>query len=266
MADKEQSLKEWLAEERARLDKGFSFEPKPGPAASKPGAGEEILAGLGLGAGVVGGAVAPHPDTVTFEGCKAAVIANALRSEIPDDDTRVQVDRSGDSVVVTILQSQKSRPHQFSPALSASLIEAADTLTVTVSDLSQGAVRTALSSVGSTVLYQGKRLLFRRRGIGGLLETAGDIMEGVEDLVEDIQDLGLPKRVWEVIDRVGGAAEEAYLEKRRKEREARRKREAAERAWTHCGWCGRAYGSDEDSVTECPSCGAPRGVKPAWVK
>ena len=266
MADKEQSLEEWLAEERARLDKGFSFESQPSSAASKPGAGEEILAGLGLGAGVVGGAVAPHPDSVTFEGCKADVIVTALRKEIADDDTRVQVDQTGDAVVVTILQSQESRPHEFSPALTATIIETADTLTVTVSDLSQGAMRGALSSVGSTVLDQGKRLLFGRRGVAGVLDTAGRVMGGVEDLVEDIQDLGLPKRVWEVVDRVGGAAEQAYLDERRRKLESQRKREAAERAWTHCESCGRAYRDDEDSRVDCPSCGAPRGPKPAWLK
>jgi len=266
VADKEQSLQEWLAEEQARLDKGFTFEPQPSSTASKPSAAGGILAGLGLGAGVVAGTVAPHPDSVTFEGVKAAVIAKALRSEIPDDDTRVQVDESGDAVVVTILHSQESHPRQFSPALSATLIETADKLTVTVSDLSQGAVRGALGSVGGTVLDQGKGLIFRRRGIGGLLDTAGNIMEGVQDLVEDIQDLGLPKRVWQVIDRVGKAAEEAYLDEKRQEQERQQEREAAERMWTHCESCGRAYRKDEDDRMDCPSCGAARGSKPAWLK
>ena len=191
---------------------------------------------------------------------------NALRSEVADDDTRVRVDQSGDSVVVTILQSQAKRPHDFSPALTVTLLETPDTLTVTASDLKQGAVRGALSSVGSTLLEQGKRLLFRRRGPAGLLDTAGNVMEGVEDLVEDIQDLGLSKRVWEVIDRVGKAAEGAYLDQQRKEQELQRKREAVERAWTHCASCGRAYEHDEADRTNCPSCGAPRGPKPDWLK
>jgi len=44
MTDKEQSFEEWLAEERARLDKGFSFEAQPGSAASNPGsAGRWLL-------------------------------------------------------------------------------------------------------------------------------------------------------------------------------------------------------------------------------
>ena len=268
MVDKKQSYEEWLAEERARLDKGFSFEPQPSSEASAPGTADQIAVGLGLGAGVLGGAVAPHPNPVTFEGCKADVIATALRKEIADDDTRVQVDKTSGSVVVTILQSQENRPHDFSPALTATLVETADALTVTVSDLNQGAVRGALSSVGSTVLNQAKELLTGRgrSGVGGLLDAAGQVMEGVDDLVEDIQDLGLPKRVWGVIDRVGGAAEEAYLDQQRKEREQQQKREAAERAWTHCEWCGQVYGSGEDSVTECPSCGAPRGAKPNWLK
>jgi hypothetical protein len=268
MADKKQSYEEWLAEEQARLDKGFSFEPQPSSEASAPGAADQIAAGLGLGAGVIGGAVAPHPNPVTFEGCRADVIVTALRKEIADDDTRVQVDSTGDSVVVTVLQSQESRPHDFSPALTATLVETADTLTVTVSDLNQGAVRSAVSSVGDTVLDQGKRLLTGRgrSGVAGLLDAADQVMEGVDDLVEDIQDLGLPKRVWGVVDRVGGAAEEAYLEQQRREQELQQEREAAERAWTHCEWCGRVYGSGEAGVTECPSCGAPRGAKPAWLK
>jgi len=166
--------------------------------------------------------------------------------------------------VVTFLQSQENHPHQFSPALTATLIEKPDTLTVTVSDLSQGTVRGALGSMGSTLLDQGKKALSGRKpsGIAGLLDAAGRVMEGVEDLVEDIQDLGLPRRVWEVIDRVGGAAEQAYLDQRREEQRRRWKREAARRAWTHCAWCGRAYEDDEDSRMECPSCGAPRGDKP----
>ena len=146
------------------------------------------------------------------------------------------------------------------------MIETPDVLTVTVSDLNEGSVRTALGSMGRTVLDQGKRLLFRRRGAGGLLETAGNVVDGVEDLVEDIQDLGLPKRVWEVIDRVGEAAERAHLDEKRKEQERQWQRETAERAWTHCDSCGRAFREDEISRVDCPSCGAPRGHKPAWLE
>jgi len=265
MADKEQSLKEWLAEEQARLDKGFTFEPKPVSQTSKPGTAAEILAGAGLGAGLVGGAIGPHPDTVTFERCRAGIIVNALKSEIADDDTRVRVDHSGNSVIVTILQSQASRPHAFSPALTVTLLETPDSLTVTVSDLDQDAKRSTLGSIGRTALNQGKRLLFKRRGIGGLLQTASDVVDGVEDLVEDIQDLSLPKQVWEVVGRVGEATEKAYLEQQRKERELQQRRKAAERAWTHCESCGRAYREDEFNRVDCPSCGAPRGDKPAWL-
>ena len=66
--------------------------------------------------------------------------------------------------------------------------------------------------------WPGARLRRRRRGVGGLIDMAGNLKDGVEDLVDDIQDLNLPKRVWAVIDRVGGAAEEAYLEEVRKAR------------------------------------------------
>ena len=66
MADQEkeqthegQTHEEWLAAERARLEKGFTFEPKPPSAPSKPGTADEVLAGLGLGAGVAAGAAAP---------------------------------------------------------------------------------------------------------------------------------------------------------------------------------------------------------------
>lgn len=268
MTDEKLSHEEWLKAERERLKKGFTYEPQPSSAPGKPGAADEVLAGLGLGAGVVGGAVAPHPNPVTFEGCKAAVIVDALGAELPDDDTRVQVDRSGDSVVVTILQSQERDARGFSPALNVTLIEKPDMLTVTVSDLDQDTVRDTLSSMGGTLLDQGKRALSGGKplGVGGLLDAAGHVMEGVEDLVEDIQDLGLPRRVWEVIDRVGGAAEQAYLDQRREERKAQWEREAAERAWTHCAWCGRAYKADEDDLRECPACGAPRGDKPSSPK
>ena len=61
---KDQSLDEWLAEERARLDKGFTFEPQPTSAPIQPGTAEQALAGLGLGAGVAAGVAAPHPNPV----------------------------------------------------------------------------------------------------------------------------------------------------------------------------------------------------------
>jgi hypothetical protein len=267
MADEEQSLEEWMEEEQARLKKGFTHEPKPGSEAGKPGTAEEILAGVGLGAGVVGGAVAPHPNPVTFEGCKASVIANALQSEIPSDDTRVEITRSGDAVVVSILQGPEGRPYDFSPALGVTLLEKADTLTVTVGKLSQDSVRDTLGSMGGTVLEQGKRVLTGdSAGIGGLIDMAGSVIEGVGDLVEDVQDLSLPKRVWEVIDRVGGAAQEAYLEEQHRKQKSQQEREAAERAWTHCTYCGRAYGKGEDDVMTCPACRGPRGSKPAWLK
>ena len=266
MADEEKSLDEWLAEEQARQKKGFTYQPQPTSETSKSGAGDDVLAGLGIGAGVVGGAIAPHPNPVTFEGVKASVIAKALQAEVTGDDIRVQVNQTGDSTVVTILLSQDNQPYDFSPALTVTLLESADTLTVTLGDLAQDAKRTTLGSAGSTVVEQGKRLLTKRRGIGGLIETAGDIIEGVQDIVEDIQDLNLPKRVWEVIDRVGGAAEEVYIEERRKEQKAQWEREEAERAWTHCPACGRAYKSDEAGRVDCPSCGAVRGSKPDWVE
>jgi hypothetical protein len=263
--DEEKSLEEWMAEERERLDKGFTYEPQPISSPSKPGTAGQVATGLGLGAVVAAGAVAPHPDSVTFEGCKADVIVTALKGEIADADTRLQVDRTRDSVVVTLLQSQEGRPYEFSPAVGITLIEKADILTVTVSDLSEDAKRTTLGAMGRTVLNKGARMLRRRRGVGGLIQTAGDVIDGVEDLVEDIQDLGLPKRVWAVIDRVGGAAEKAYLERKRQDEERQRQRDAAERAWTHCEYCTRAYGTDEDDITTCPACGGARGPKPAWL-
>jgi rubrerythrin len=99
-----------------------------------------------------------------------------------------------------------------------------------------------------------------------VLDAAGGLIEGFEDVAEDIQDLSLPKRVWLVIDRVGGAAEKTYLEERRKRLALERRREAAKRAWTHCEWCGRAYAEEEAEIVQCPSCGAPRGSKPEWLE
>ena len=265
--DEELTQEEWLAAERARLEKGFTYEPKPSSAPVKPGTGDEVLAGLGLGAGVVAGAAAPHPNPTTYEGVQAAVIANALRNELPDDDTHVEMERTGDALVVTVLQSQDDSRYQFLPALTVALIETAGMLTVTVSDLTDRTVRGALGSIGSTVVEQGKRMLFRRRrGVGGILDAAGNVIEGVQDLVEDIQDLALPRRVWNVIDRVGEAAEDAYLKDRREKQKTQWEREAVERAWTRCEWCDRVYKDDEADRTDCPACGAPRGDKPASLK
>lgn len=263
MTEEKQSLEEWLAEERRRLKDGFSFEPKPVPDA-EPSPATDILAELGLGAGVLAGVVAGHTNPVTFEGCKASTIANALGSEFTGEDTQVASSKTEEATIVRILQSQGSH-QRFSPALTVTLIEVGDILTVAMSDLSQDAQRGAIGSLGRTAVRQGGELLLRRRGLVGMLDTAGDLIESVEDVAEDIQDLSLPQRVWRVIDRVGRAAEDAYLEEQGRRRALERKREAAERAWTHCEWCGRAYAPDEDNIVQCPSCGAPRGSRPPWL-
>lgn len=262
----EQSLEAWLAEERKRLEEGFSFEAQPGSEAPAQSPADDVLAELGLGAGVLAGVVAGHTNPVTFEGCRASTIAKALSSYIPDDDTRVRVNETERATIVTVLQSQERRPRDFSPALTVTLIEADETLTVAMSDLSEDVKRGAIGSIGRTALRGSRRLLWRRRGLAGVFDTAGGLIQSIEDLTEDIQDLSLPRRVWAVIDRVGGAAEASYLEERRREDIRKRQREAAERAWTHCEWCGRAYAKDEEDVVECPSCGAPRGTKPPWLE
>jgi hypothetical protein len=260
----EQSREEWLAEERERLEKGFSFEPQPAPEGVTPGPADDILAQLGLGAGVLAGAVAGHANPVTFEGCSASTIANALVSEITDDDTRATVSETEDATIVRILQRQEPRL-QLSPALTVTLIETDEVLTVAMSDLSPDVKRGALGSIGRNALQGGRRLLLRRRGLPGVLDAAGGLIAGIEDVAEDIQELSLPRRVWLVIDLVGAAAEDTYLEERRRKRALEREREAAERAWTHCEWCGRAYAEEEANIVQCPSCGAPRGSKPEWL-
>ena len=268
MADEEQSFEEWLAEERARLDEGFSFDPEPTATRAKPSGADQALAGLGLGAGVIGGALAPHPNPVAFQGCRAAVIVKALRAELTDDDTRLQVDRTGDSLVATILEGRSGPHRDLSPAVTVTLIEKPSALTVTVSELDQDTTRETLSSIGGTVLEAGRNVLSGRgrSGMGSVLDVADRLREGVGDLVEDIQDLGLPKRVWKIIDRVGEAAERAYLDEQAERLATEEKRQAAAHAWTHCEWCDRAYGEDEASVMACPSCGASRGAKPTFME
>jgi hypothetical protein len=260
-----QSLEEWLAEERERLERGFSFEPQPVPEDVRPGPADDILAQLGLGAGVLAGVVAGHANPVTFEGCKAATIADALVSEITDRDTRATVSETEDATIVRVLQRQE--PHlRFAPALTVTLIETDETLTVAMSDLSPDVKRGALGSIGRSALRGSRGLLLGRRGLPGVLDAAGGLLAGIEDVAEDIQDLSLPRRVWVVIDLVGGAAEDTYLEERRRRLAVERKREAAERAWTHCAWCGRAYEEEEEDVVQCPSCGGARGAKPTWLE
>jgi len=264
--NQEQSLEAWLAEERKRLDEGFTFEPQPSAEDATPDAAQDILAQLGLGAGVLAGVIAGHDNPVAFEGCSASTIAEALASHLTRHDTRVTADHTEQATVVTVLQSQEQRPYRFAPALTVTLIETGETLTVAMSDLSGDAKRGALGSIGKTALRGSRRLLLRRRGLAGVLDTAGGLMQSIEDVSEGLQDLSLPRRVWAIVDHVGVAAEDAYLEKRRREETLKREREAAERAWTHCEWCGRAYAEDEEEIVQCPSCGAPRGTKPDWLE
>lgn len=261
---KEQSLQEWLAEERKRLDEGFTFKPEPRPEKT-PTAADDILAGLGLGAGVLAGAAGGHVNPVTFEGCRASTIAEALRAELTDSSTRVEVKKTEEATTVRILYSRASHPHWL-PALTVTLIEIDETLTVAVSDLTHGARRGVVGALGRTAVRQSREILLRRRGLLGMLDTAGNLLDGVEDVSEGIRSLNLSERVWAVIDRVGQAAEGAYLEQRRRSEAEEREREAAERAWTHCAWCGRAFGSVDSGVVQCPSCGAPRGAKPEWLR
>ncbi len=263
MAEKEKSLQEWLAEERQRLKKGFTYEPEP-PRDDVPPAANDILAGLGLGAGILAGAAAGHANPTTFEGVRASTIVAALRSELSGPTTQVEVGESEQATTVTIYRSLQ--PHQHAaPALTVTLIESGETLTVAVSDLSQAARRGVIGALGRTAVRQSGRLLLRRRGLIGMLDAAGNLAAGMEDVTAGIQDLNLPKRVWAVIERVGSAAENSYLEERRRREASERERVAAERAWTHCEWCGRAYGAEEDGSVQCSSCGAPRGPKAPWL-
>jgi hypothetical protein len=261
--EKESSLEEWMTEERARLKKGFEYEPKP-TTGRGPSAGDDVLTGLGLGAAVVGGAVAPHPNPATFEGVKASVIADALKSDLTSDDIQVQVSYTDDSTVVTLLL-QQAQSYQFLPALTVTLLEKAGALTVTLGDLDKSVMRGAWISIGGTIMEQGKGLLRRRRGPAGLLDAAGELIEDIGEVAESVDDLALPKQVWAVIDRVGKAAEEGYLEEKRLEEEALRRRKETERAWTHCPSCGRAYRPEEAQRVSCPSCGGTRGDKPDWL-
>lgn len=146
--DKKKSLEAWLAEERRRLDEGFTFEPPAPPKDSPPDAAQDILAQMGLGAGVLAGVIAGHANPVTFDGCKASTMAEALVSHISGGDTRASVERSEDATVVTVLQSQENQPQGFSPALTVTLIETDETLTVAMSDLSGDAKRGAMGSLG----------------------------------------------------------------------------------------------------------------------
>jgi len=266
MSDKEKkSLEEWLEEERARLDEGFSYTPPEPSSTSSEGTAEDVLAGLGIGAGVAGGAVASHDNPVTFEGCPPTLIASALRSEIADSDTQVQIERGSDATTVTVLQTDENT-WRATAALNVTLIETGDTLTVSVSELSKEALRGKLGSIGKTLANRGRSLAFAsNRGALGLFDAAGNLIQGISEIADDLEDLGLTRRVWAVIDRVGQAAEDAYLEQKRKEEELQRQREAAERAWTRCEHCGRPYAEDEADRVTCASCGAPRGPKPDWL-
>lgn len=263
--NREERLEDWLAEERRRLDEGFSFHSQPSPEGAPPDPTQDILAQMGLGAGVLASVVAGHPNPVTFEGCSAATIAEALESYVTDDETQVTVDRTEQATIVTLLQRLEHRPHRFSSALTVTFIETDETLTVAMSDLSADVKRGAISGIGQTALRSGQRLLLRRRGLAGVFDAAGGLLQGVEELSEQLEELSLPRQVWGVIDLVGGAAEEAYLAERRKQHALQRERETVERAWTHCEWCGRAYAEDEEDIVQCPSCGAPRARKPGWL-
>jgi hypothetical protein len=264
MAEDRKSLEEWLAEERARQKEGFTYEGQPTTEAGSGSAAGEALAGLGLAAGVAGGALAPHANPVIFQGCKASTIAEALRAELPDDDTVVEVRHDSASVIVTVLEGRRGRSG-LRPMLSVTLVERANILTVTVGDLTDSSLRDTMGTVAGALLDSGRHLLLRRRGVGGLLDTAGRLMDNVEDVVGEVQDLNLPRRVWAIIDRVGRAAEEAYLEEQHRARILERQREAELHAWTHCPYCGRAYAESEQNVVTCPSCGGPRGPKPSWA-
>lgn len=263
--NKKQSLEAWLAEERQRLDQGFAYQPPPSPEDNPPDAAQDILAQLGLGAGVLAGVVAGHANPVTFHGLRASTLLESLVSHVSGGDTRASVETTEAATVVTFLQSQEGGSHGFSPALTVTLIETGETLTVAMSDLSADAKRGAIGSLGRAALHGGQRLLLRRRGLAGALDAAGGLMQTIEQASEDIEDLSLPRRTWAIIDQVGEAAEGAYWEQERK-REARdRRREAAERAWTHCEYCGRAYPTDGEDIVQCPSCGGARGPRPAWL-
>lgn len=289
MADAGQSMEEWLAEERKRLDTGFTFTPGPTTSHGRPSPLGDITAGLGLGAGVVAGAVASHPNPSTYEGVGAIGVIQTLHSELGDNDTQVGWEKvAGETTWIVTVQKRDTETGRFQPALSVTLAETGDgpTLTVSVSslrvdvktDVATEAVRTAVGE-GTGIFGRVKDAAnaARRGGIAGMAANlldgatgaasaiAGGIGNIVESVSDSIETWTLPRRIWEIIDRVAGSAEKAYLDEQRKAQEFGWKREAAERAWTHCESCGRAYREDEDDRVDCSSCGAPRGVKPAGM-
>lgn len=261
MSEKRKSREEWLAEESARLKRGPTLQPLIPSVTNRGSALDPMRAGLGA----TGGALAPHPNPVTFQGCTANVIAEALRAELTDEDTRVEIGQAGKGIVVTIFQSYGRRSYHFWPVLSVTLLQAGEQLTVTVSPLAERAATDALSAIGGTLIKHGIGLLRRPSGLGGLLSTVGHVVQGASELMDHLEDLTLPQRVWAIIDRVGGAAEKAFLEAQWRALEQQRQREAILAAWTHCPYCGRAYAPAEAELANCPACGGARGSKPEWI-
>jgi hypothetical protein len=241
------------SQEESLFDRAMRQAKEAGAAVPSSSSGLE-QAGL-VGAGAAAGLAqtvkdATSPGTFTFQTVRPPaatlqVFVEALQA-LGDRDTRPQVGRSTPDQA-TVQFQQLLPTGNWVGAQTVTLIQSADTVTITVSAPSLAAMGGAAGEVGGTAVSTLGKVL-SGNVLGGLTEAA----RSVGRLTESAENIALSSKIRSTLQRIGSALDDEW---RQAERE-RLEREERQRVLDTCQFCGAPY-PVADAV-QCAVCGAPR--------
>ena len=219
-------------------------------------------AAAALGLGVAAGAIATE-GSASYHGVPPRTVARALESNFGNTQTTdVEVEGEENSLLATIYLKS---PDNYVPALTVSLVQAADSLEVKVGDLTSESLLEAAKEGGKKLLnLAGKGLQFwlrrKQASVGEAVDVAQSALNTVFDAAQAAKDLKLQDRVWQVIKETAEVREKAYMVE---EERAHQERQDVIDAWydyNNCPQCGVAYSADG---TQCKVCGRARNSPPS---
>lgn len=219
-------------------------------------------AAAALGLGVAAGAVATE-GSASYHGVTPRPIARALESNFGNTQTTdAEVEGEENNLLATIYLKS---PDNYVPALTVSLVQAADSLEVKVSDLTSESLLEAAKEGGKKLLnLVGKGLQFwlrrKQASVGEAVDVAQSALNTVFDAAQTAKDLKLQDRVWQVIKETAEVREKAYMVEEERARQERQDLIDAWNDYNNCPQCGVAYPQD---TIQCKVCGRARNNPPS---
>lgn len=149
------------------------------------------------------------------------------------------------------------------PAIDINLTPLADAIEVKISKVSKESLIQTFKEGGGNLIELAKDALWigtRRRGIGSLLDLAGQVMEHGSEIARTVSDLDLEDKAWEAVQRAAEPLQTIYDEKSLILKDTRLKLEMAWDDYISCPRCRVEFGAED---VECRVCGAERPHMPA---